>query len=627
MALSTLARAARLPHDLDAGEAVDPPDPAKRPSIWPIVLAGLVLEALLIASFVPAPLIPQTADSGMDELLPWLEILGRPLHERLALLAPRIGLQHLAIALQLACFMGLFLPYAGVLRLVRSRSDAAIGRAILGFGVLFMLTGLCSRRLFSTDLFSYVLNGRIMVVYGGNPYLDVPARFPEDPYVPLVDWREVPNHYGPLWTFASAALSWLGGEQLGLTLFLFRLVPAVAAIVAAILIWRLLRRWRPEQAALGTALWAWNPLVILESAGSGHNDAVLALLLILAVVGLVHRRPVLGILAIAAGVLVKYSAAVLAPLYAVVLLRRARTRADRRRVVLGGAVAGVLAALSFLPFWTGDGTLPASVYVSSPARYYNSPTEMLFAQIRRWLGEGGRLVVERVEFRPWWGVARVSTDLYLERGRIPIGRIEEHRVVLATDRQVGEWQRVYDPLSRTAGYVALSALRSTTRPADLAADPEVAAYERAPAGSAVANQVNLAIRGVGWLVVLGTLLGLMYAAATADQLVRGWLILLTLVYWLVATWFFPWYLIWGLAVAALRPRGPLVWSLVVWSAAVLLYYGLAPLERDEALEWLYQWRVVPMFLPPLLVLAWWQLRRVGSRRWTAGSRQPSAGGP
>ena len=618
MALPTLARHTGLPSDgrrADASEAGYPPRPTRRPGVWSIVLAGLLLEALLVLSFVPAPLIPLTADSGIDELLPWLEVLGRPLHEKMALLEPWIGLGRLAIALQLACFLALFLPYAAVLRLVRSCSDAAIGRAVLGFGALFMLTGLCSRRLFSTDLFSYILNGRIMVVHGGNPYLDVPARFPEDPYVPLVDWREVPNHYGPLWTYVSAAVSWLGGEQLGLTLLLFRLVPAVAAIGATVLIWHLLRRWRPEQAALGAALWAWNPLVILESAGSGHNDAVLGLLLILAVAGQVHRHQVVGMLAIAAAVLVKYSAAVLAPLYLVVLLRRARSGPDRRRVLLGGAVARALGVLSFLPFWTGDGTLPASVYVSSPARYYNSPTELVFAQARRWLGEGGRPVVERVEFRPWWAVARVSTDLFLERGRFPIGRIEEQRVVLATDRQIGQWQRVYDPLERTAGYVALSALRSTSRPADLAADPEVAAYERAPAGSsAAANQVNLVIRGAGWLVVLATLVALMRSAATADQLVRGWLILLTLVYWLVATWFFPWYLIWGLAVAALRPRGPLVWSLVAWSAAVLLYYGLAPLERDEALEWLYRWRVVPMFLPPLLVLGWYALRRQAGGR-------------
>ena len=97
-------------------------------------------------------------------------------------------------------------------------------------------------------------------------------------------------------------------------------------------------------------------------------------------------------------------------------------------------------------------------------------------------------------------------------------------------------------------------------------------------------------------------LALVRSETTPGGLLGGWLLLLTLVYWFVATWFHPWYLLWGLAVAALRPRGPLVWALVVWSASVLLYYGLAPLEPDPTLGWLYDWRVVPMFLPPLMVL-------------------------
>jgi hypothetical protein len=103
------------------------------------------------------------------------------------------------------------------------------------------------------------------------------------------------------------------------------------------------------------------------------------------------------------------------------------------------------------------------------------------------------------------------------------------------------------------------------------------------------------------------------------------LILLMLVYWLVATWFFPWYLIWGLAVAALRPRGPLVWSLVVWSATVLVYYGLAPLEWDPSRRWLYDWRVVPMFFPPLLVLGWLWLKQRGPL-WPKGGFQTRLAG-
>ncbi|MBA2449508.1 MAG: hypothetical protein H0V51_15930, partial [Chloroflexi bacterium] len=182
-----------------------------------IILAGLALELILILSFVPAPLVPLTADSGMDELVPWLEVLGQPIHERLASLRPGISLTRLAVILQMVCFLGLFLPYAGALRALRTDGDLRVGRAVLLFGALFQLTALASRRLFSNDLFSYIFNGRIMTVYGANPYLAVPARYPQDPLLPLVDWREVPNFYGPLWTLIGAELTRLGGDELGLT--------------------------------------------------------------------------------------------------------------------------------------------------------------------------------------------------------------------------------------------------------------------------------------------------------------------------------------------------------------------------------------------------------------------------
>ena len=597
-------------------------DAGAGPGLGRIVLAGLLLELLLILSFIPAPLVPLTTDSGMDELLPWLQALGRPLHERLALLTPTISLSRLAVVLEVACFLALFLPYAGVLRWLRGRGDRAAGRAVLLFGLLFQVTALCSRRLFSNDLFSYILNGRMMTVYEANPYLAVPARFPQDPFLPLVDWREVPNFYGPLWTLISAAITRLGGEELGLTLFLFRLVPAVATAAAGLLIWRLLRQTRPRQAALGAALWAWNPLVILEGAGSGHNDALLALLLVVAVGEALRPRPILGLPALAAAALVKYSAAILAPLYLVVLLRRARSRERRRKVLAGVGLAGALVVLSFLPFWDG-GALAAGALVSSPARYLNSPAELLYAHARLWLGDDSQLVVERLEFRPWWAAARAQTDLFLQRAEIPIKRVEEDDVVLAINRSDGRWQRVYDPATRATGYIALADLRTTTRPPGLDVDDELAAYERGPTGTTTASLVNLLIRTVGWLVVIAAGLLLMRRATTHDDLLRGWLLLLVLVYWLVAAWFFPWYLIWGLAVAALRPRGPLVWSLVVWSAAVLLYYGLVTLEGDPALGWLYRWRAVPMFLPPLLLLLG---ARLAPRSLSRGGR-PAAPSP
>lgn len=575
--------------------------------------AGLLLELLLILAFVPAPLVPSTASSRMDELLPGLASLDRLLQDRLAVLESWGRFRRLAIGgLQAGCLLALFLPYLAALRWLRDRADPAAGRVVLLFGVLYTATALCAPHVFSKDVFSYILYGRIMAVYGGNPYVDLPAKFPQDPYLPLTGWGEVPSFYGPLWTLTSVAISGLGGERIGLTALLFRLVPAAAALGTAVLVWSLLRRFCPERAALGTALWAWNPLVILEGAGSGHNDGLLGLLLVLSVAALVRRRVILGLLALASATLVKYSAAVLAPLYLVVLLRRARGPADRRAILVGVAAASALAVLSLLPFRAAGGTLAVGALVASTDRYQNSPAQLLFQQARAFLGDD-RPLRGATDYTPQWMSTRAPTTLTRDRGTTPVGRLERGEVVLALTARRGSWRQVYDPAGRQVGYVPGSALRPATRPAGLSADPELAAYERGETGSEVATRtnlaLNLAIRGTGWLIVLFAMAWLMRSAATPDDLLGGWLVLLMLVYGLVATWFYPWYLVWGLAVAALRPRGPLAWALVAWSAGVLLYYGLETLRVDATFGWLYRWRVVPMFLPPLLVLGWHYLMR------------------
>jgi hypothetical protein len=608
---------------LSMGQAPRPPR-VRWSDVLRILALGLLLELLLILSFIPAPLVPETADSGMDELVPRLQILGQPMHQRMLVAARWLGMElaPFAVAAQVLCFLALFVPYGVALVWLRRAAQPALGYAILLFGGLFELTALCSRRMYSTDLFSYILNGRILLLHGGDPYVDMPALFADDPYLPLVVWREIPNHYGPLWTFASVAVSWLGGENFGLTLFLFRLVSALATVGVAVLVWRFLRRARPEYAPLGVAVWAWNPLVIVEGAGSGHNDPVLALLLVLAVTALSARRVVLGLLAVTSAVLVKYSAAVLAPLYLALLIRRE----SRRTVLLAAAAACTLTVISFLPFIHGD-RIPAAVYVSSPARYLNSPTELLYTTVRGWLGDDTRLRVETVEFRPWWATIRKPVELLLERGRIPIGQVHEGAVVLSTNRPDPVWQRVYDPWTRQVGFVPISMLRATARPANLPDDPELVAYERTSWSDPVAEAVNRGIRVGGALVVLAGLVLLLRSTRTTDELIGGWLRLLILLYWFVATWFFPWYLIWGLGVAALRPRGPLVWALVVWSASVLLYYGIAPFEYDPELGWLYRWRSIPMFLPPLLVLGWYGFSRRRRAVQERGETSSALGAP
>ncbi len=588
----------------------------RRPTFRPLVAAGLAYELLLILSFVPAPLVPRAVDSHADELLPFLasfDQLFRALAESLPLAPPAV----LAVGLQSAALAGLALSYGLALWLLRGRCHASDAGVLFSFAALFLGTAVLAPYVLSGDIFNYVIYGRVLAVHGTDPYhfANLPARYPEDPFHSFVEWREVPSVYGPLWTLLSAALAWVGGERVGLTILLFRLFSALVVVATAALIWRVLRERRPELAALGTAAWAWSPLVVVEGGASGHNDVLLALCLVLALASLVRARPVVGLLGLAAALLVKYSAVVLGPLYLVTMLRRADGPRERLAILAGLAAAALLALAAFLPFQL-EASLAAGSLASSPARFVNSPPGVLFSEARRWLGDDTPLELERLDFRPWWGAPTARTDLFARRGGDRIGRLEPGAPVFAVDRVRNGWQRVYDPAASREGFVPLAALAPADPPAGAAADPRVAAYQAsiADAASPTARRLNLAIRGLGWLVVALVALLQLRAASTWDDVARGWLVLLMLVYWLVATWFHPWYLLWALGVAALRPSGALAWSVIVWAALIPIpYYGLSPLEGHPTLGWLFDWRAVPMFLSPVFVFAWSLARRAGPR--------------
>ena len=102
-----------------------------------------------------------------------------------------------------------------------------------------------------------------------------------------------------------------------------------------------------EDRAFRLAVYAWNPLVIVEFAGSGHSDA-LALLGVVAALLIIRRRPVVSTMLLVCAALAKAFPAVLVPLW----VRRAgwpRSRAGWVALAAGGVTGVALLA----PYWRG----------------------------------------------------------------------------------------------------------------------------------------------------------------------------------------------------------------------------------------------------------------------------------
>ena len=139
----------------------------------------------------------------------------------------------------------------------------------------------------SDDLQRYRWEAKVQA-HGWNPYAIAPndPRLADlrDKYYEVMPGKEIPAIYPPATQLVFRA-TWRFFP--GPTAFK---VPFAAADVLVLLI--LAWMFRKEQDALfRVAIYAWNPLVIVEFAGSGHND-VLALLGIVCGLALVQKRPV-----------------------------------------------------------------------------------------------------------------------------------------------------------------------------------------------------------------------------------------------------------------------------------------------------------------------------------------------
>ena len=268
----------------------------------------------------------------------------------------------------LAATIGLSLAYLAALRLTRGvRGPWAAGLLLGVLPIVFLLVLVPGYPLLSSDIFKYVFDGRILAVYGQNPFLHVPAEFPQDRFYDLVYWKAVVNAHGPIWRALEAASAAAGGESCRTAILAMKVWPSVAYLATVGALFAMLRASDPERAVSGTLLYAWNPLVLLEALQNGHNDVV-ATLPTLGAVWLAGRgRPlwVFPLLAVAA--LVKPLALVLGPLLLVATLRSRL----RRQAGLSLAIGGGLVAAAYVPFWAGPATLQglarASIFSASPA--------------------------------------------------------------------------------------------------------------------------------------------------------------------------------------------------------------------------------------------------------------------
>jgi len=184
------------------------------------------------------------------------------------------------------------------------------------------------------DIHRYVWDGRLQRL-GYNPYLIVPS----DPALAALhtsETRTLNNPDLPSPYPAGAQLFFRAVTAVHESTFAFKVAFVVCEVAIVFVLLDVLRCTR--QAAHLVLAFAWNPLLAIEVAGSGHIDIVGALLLLVSAAALVRRWRATAAVALGLAIAVKFLPVVLLPLY----WKRIRIR----DAVPGAAVVGLL----YIPF-------------------------------------------------------------------------------------------------------------------------------------------------------------------------------------------------------------------------------------------------------------------------------------
>jgi hypothetical protein len=243
----------------------------------------------------------------------------------------------------------------------------------------------------SEDLYRYLWDGRL-VAHGVNPYPHAPSwsGFAERFHGELIhhlNHADVPTIYPPAAQLLFGAVALVSATPAAWKLLLLALEGALVLALLQLL----RRRGLPNDRLL---LYYWNPLVLVESFGSGHVDLVAAVFLVVTIALYEGKRPALAGISFALAVLTKFVPGLLIPW----LVRR------RAWVLL--ATAAVAAAILAAPFLAAGRALTTGLEIYARHWEFNGALYHLLREtldseigVRRLLACAGLAVVFVIGWR------------------------------------------------------------------------------------------------------------------------------------------------------------------------------------------------------------------------------------
>lgn len=178
---------------------------------------------------------------------------------------------------------------------------------LIGISSFFLLFSYPA--MLSYDIFNYTATAKVLFFYHENPYLFMPIEFISDPLLLFTHAANKIALYGPVWIILTGLPYFFGFGNFLLNILSLKLLIGVFYLEMIFLIWKLSKN------IFSTVLFALNPLVIIETLVSGHNDTAMMFFALFSFFLLTKKKLFLGALFLIFSILIKYATLALVPLF------------------------------------------------------------------------------------------------------------------------------------------------------------------------------------------------------------------------------------------------------------------------------------------------------------------------
>jgi Glycosyltransferase family 87 len=255
--------------------------------------------------------------------------------------------------------------------------------ALVAGAIALHLLALAVPPVASKDVYAYSFYGKVQTAYGANPYLEFPDHYPFDAWHPFWSWRLTGPVYGPPFLLLLRLVAVVSGPSMLAWVLWMKVLLMVAELGAVALLVQTLRRRGDAEGSDPDWRWpvlliAWNPMVLQAVAMSAHVDALLLLLVAVALAAHRRGRHLLAFVVLVLLFLVKVYMGPIAALYGLWLAAGKRPWRAWAGTVAGlGALGAAMTVLAYLPFASAGTSLIGSAVDVSTHYSSGSPPNLL----------------------------------------------------------------------------------------------------------------------------------------------------------------------------------------------------------------------------------------------------------